>query len=143
MKKKYIISFIIIVALLIASVIALGIISNVKMDELEDTKYYKIGEVEIKSINYATSTSLNIENYSYGKNSYEQKKHFEYSSNNASGVVGLYTEYLIADENFVITKEEDNFRELKKEYETKDSLLVEISFKNDEIVLYLTYTYAK
>lgn len=141
MKKKYLISFIIIVTVLIASVITFGIISNVQMDKLEDAKHYNIGEVKIQTINYATDTSLKLENYNYGSNGAEHKKFFEYSVKNAEGVAGLYTEYLISDENFVIDTEETYMRVLTKEYENKDNLKVVLSFKDDTIELNLIYTY--
>lgn len=141
MKKKYLISFIIIVAVLIASVVAVGIISNVKMNKLEDSKYYKIGEVKIQTVNYATDTNLNLKNYSYGNNGAEHKKFFEYSVGNPEGVAGIYTEYLISDENFVIDTEETYMRVLTKEYENKDTLKVILSFKDNSLDVNLFYTY--
>ena len=141
MKKKYLISFILIVAVLIASVITFGIISNVQMKKLEKAKYYKIGEVEIQTINYATDTKLKLENYSYGSNGDEHKKFFEYSVKNAEGVSGLWTEYLISDENFVIETEETYMRVLTKEYENKDVLKIVLSFKDDVVEINLIYLY--
>lgn len=141
MKKKYLIAFVIIVAVLIVSVITFGIISNVQMDKLEKAKYYKIGEVKIKTVNYATDTNLKLENYSYGSNGGEYTKFFEYKTSNAENVAELYTEYLTIDENFVTDTEETYMRVLNKVYENKDVLKMVISFKDDTLELNLIYIY--
>jgi len=82
-----------------------------------------------------------LENYSYGKDGNELEKFFEYKTSNPEGVSGLYTEYLINDENFVIVTEETYMRVLSKEYENKDTLKVIISFIDSKIELNLIYTY--
>lgn len=141
MKKKYLISFIIIVSVLIASVIAVAIIANIRLNNLKDDKYYKIGEVQIQTIKEVTNTNPELKNYSYGKNGEIYTKYFEYKVNNAESVVEIYTEYLSADENFSITTEKNGERTFKKIYENSDELQIQLIFSENIIEVELTYKY--
>lgn len=141
MKKNYIIAFIIITAVLITSVITVGIVANVQLKNREDDKYYKIGEVKLYSINEATNTSLKLVNHSYGSNGSVYTKYYEYEIDKAESVVSIYTEYLTTDENFEISSEEVGKRGLKKTYGNKDTLVISIQYSEKSIELALTYTY--
>lgn len=141
MKKNYIITLVVVVAVLIVSVITFGVLSGKQMKNLEKAEFYKIGEAQLKTINSATNTNLNLKNYSYGSSNGEHKKFFEYAVSSALNVYNEYSEYLLEEENFIMETEESKMRLFSKEYENKDILKVVISYGDDTVDVNLIYLY--
>ena len=141
MKKNYIISFIIITVVLIASVITVGVVANVQLKNREDDKYYKVGEAKIFTIKEATNVKVDLVNYSYGSDGSTYTKYYEYEIQKAESVASIYTEYLSTDENFEISSDEAGVLTFKKNYEKQDLLTIVLKFEEDVLEISLSYTY--
>ena len=141
MKKNYIISFIIITVVLIASVITVGVVANVQLKNREDDKYYKVGEAKIFTIKEATNVKVDLVNYSYGSDGSTYTKYYEYEIQKAESVASIYTEYLSTDENFEISSDEAGVLTFKKNYEKQDLLTIVLKFEEDVLEISLSDTY--
>ena len=141
MKKNYIISFIIITVVLIASVITVGVVANVQLKNREDDKYYKVGEAKIFTIKEATNVKVDLVNYSYGSDGSTYTKYYEYEIQKAESVASIYTEYLSTDENFEISSDEAGVLTFKKNYEKQDLLTIVLKFDEDVLEISLSDTY--
>lgn len=142
MKRKYILSFIIIAVVLMATVATVGIVAHFQLKDKSDDKYYTIGNAKILSIAEATNTETKLVNYAYTTNNTIYNKCYEYEINSAESVVSFYIEYLAADENFEITQQRVGEVFLNKTYD-KDTLKVHIEFSQNVVEIELVYTYVE
>lgn len=143
MKKKYYIVLISFAVLLIASMVFIIVLNNKLVDKTQEDNYYSICGQEIKTIAYSNDVNLTMSAYSYTTNSSIHTKTYEYETDNAVELISHYTEYLVADENFINTSAgtQDSYAFSKTISGSDDIFKIELTFTENSIGIILEYTY--
>lgn len=94
MRKKYYIILIVFAVLLIASIIAIGTLTNQLFKKEAENNNYTIGEVELHTIPQECNKTLELYNFSFSKNELTEQKTYSYSTTEGEILIARYVDYL-------------------------------------------------
>lgn len=147
MKKKYILTTIIISITLIVAVITTNILTVKLLKRQNNALTYTISDIKISSINTVADKKLSLVSYEYLADSDGLYKIFVYNSKDNQALVNSYLELLLAHDNFnlISTNNLDSangkYQVCRSDSESNSKLTLDLSYNDSKIEIVLKYYY--